>query len=424
MQRKVLFSILIVLLFVMKIDLYAEETITIRIAWWGSQVRHEKTLAVISLFEEKYPNVDIQPIYTGWQEYWDRMAIYAAGGSLPDIMQHDYKYFASYYEHDILKDMDDYVNEIIKISEIDESLLDSARINGKLAGIPAGLNSYTILYDPDKFREAGLEKPSYNWTWDEYKKISRQLHNRLGIYAATSLPMATRNITGLEHYVRQHGQSLFAKSSKELGFTEDLFVNFYNMDLELTKEGVFAPGELRLENHTIENDLIVNGNTAMAAYWTNEIVAISKAAGKSLGMLPFPQTKDQVKSGYYIKPSMYWTITKHSKHPEFAAKFIDFLINNVEANEILNGDRGMAISPRVRAVIEPGLDDVEREMFDFMSYISRNSSIVGPPPLAQYDQLIKILEEVHYKILDGSQTPQEAYQELKTRTNKVLNNNK
>ncbi len=423
MQRKVLLYILIVLLLLININLYAEESVIIRLAWWGSQVRHDKTLKVIELFQERYPNIDIQPIYTGWREYYDRMATYAAGGQLPDVMQHDYKYFTSYYAHNLLVDMDDYLDEILKINDIDESLLESARINGKLSGIPAGLNTYTILYDPDKFVEAGLEEPSYDWTWDEYKKICRQLNNRLGIYAATSLPMATRNITGLEHYVRQHGQSLFAKSSKELGFTEDLFVNFYNMDLELVEEGVFAPGELRLENHTIENDLIVNGRTVMAAYWTNQIVAISEAAGKPLKMLPFPRDKDQMQSGYYLKPSMYWTITKNSKNPDVAAKFIDFLINDLDANKIMNADRGIPISTIVRNEMEPVLDDTMRKMFDFIEYISLHSSIVDSPPPAQYDQVIEILDEVHYKILDGSKSPKEAYQELKIRTNKVLNNN-
>ncbi len=423
MQRKVLLSILIVLLFLINVDLYAEETVAIRLSWWGSQVRHDKTLAVISLFEEKNPNIDIQPIYTGWREYWDRMATFAAGGKLPDIMQHDYKYFTSYYDHNLLVDMDDYLDEILRISDVDESLLDSARIHGKLSGIPAGINTYTILYDPDKFAEAGLEEPNYDWNWDEYKEICRQLNNRLGIYAATSLPMATRNITGLEHYVRQHGQSLFSMSSKELGFTEDLFVEFYNMDLDLTDEGVFAPGELRLENHTIENDLIVNGRTVMAAYWTNQIVAISEAAGKPLKMLPFPQDKEQLQSGYYLKPSMYWTITKNSKHPDIAAKFIDFLINDIEANKIMDADRGIPISTIVRNEMEPLLDDTMGKMFDFIEYISLHSSIVDSPPPAQYNQVIEILDEVHYKILDGSQTPQEAYQELKTRTSSILDNN-
>jgi len=424
MQRRVLLTLLIVLLLVViKMNSSAEEEITIRIAWWGSQVRHDKTLAVIELFEEKFPHIDIQPIYTGWREYWDRMATYAARGNLPDIMQHDYKYLNTYSTYNILLDMDDYVGDILQLSDVDASLLNLGRINGKLYGIPAGLNTYTILYDPDRFQEAGMKEPSYNWTWDEYKEICRELHKRLGIYAATSLPMATRNITGLEHYVRQHGQTLFANSSTELGFTEDLFVDFYEMDLELTREGVFAPGELRLENYTIENDLIVYGQTVMAAYWTNQIVAISEASGKSLKMLPFPRARKQVQPGYYLKPSMYWAITRNSKYPEYAAQFINFLINDVQANEILNADRGIPISARVRTSMESSLGDTEKRMFDFIRYISQEASIIEPPQPAQYDRVIEILEEMHFKILDGSQTPQEAYRELKNRIENVLNNN-
>lgn len=418
-KKSFLFILIILFIFTIKID--AEETITIRIAWWGSQVRHDKTLAVIELFEEKYPNVKIQPIYTGWREYWDRMAIYAAGSNLPDIMQHEYKYFNTYNSHNILLNMDGYIGDILKLNDVDDSLLNSARINGKLYGIPAGLNTYTILYDPDKFKEADLEEPSYDWTWGEYKEICRQLKNKLGIYAATSLPMATRNITGLEHYVRQYGQSLFKNSAKELGFSEELFVEFYNMDLELTCEGVFAPGELRLENYTIENDLIVYGDTVMAAYWTNQIIAISEAAEKPLKMLPFPRAVDQVQTGYYLKPSMYWTVTENSKHPDIAVKFIDFIINDVEASKILNADRGLPISSRVRTSMESTLNSTERRMFDFVRYISRDSKIIEPPQPAQYDKVIEILEEIHFNILNGSQTPQEAYQELKKRTEEVLN---
>lgn len=423
MSRKVLLYFLIILLLLIvktEVAVVSNNNITISISWWGSQVRHNKTLAVIELFERKNPDIKIQPVYTGWREYWDRIAAYAVGGNLPDIMQQDYKYFNSYVDYNILRDMDDYIDSIIKVAEVDEALLESARFDGKLYGIPAGLNTYTILYDPKKFAEAGLTEPSYNWTWNEYKEICRKLHERLGIYAATSLPMATRNITGLEHYVRQHGQSLFDMSAHKLGFTEDLFVDFYKMDLELSREGVFAPGELRLENHTIENDLIVKDAAVMAAYWTNQIVAISKAAGKPLKMLPFPQAKDETRSGYYLKPSMYWTITKNSKHPEIAARFINFLINNLEANKLLNGDRGVPISFDIRQKLQPMLDDPERKMFNFIKYISNNSSIIEPPPPAQYDQVIEILEEVHYKILEGSQTPSEAYQELRMRTDRVL----
>ena len=34
----------------------AQEEITLRISWWGSQERHDRTMAVIELFEERYPH--------------------------------------------------------------------------------------------------------------------------------------------------------------------------------------------------------------------------------------------------------------------------------------------------------------------------------------------------------------------------------
>ena len=38
----------------------AEEEINLRMAWWGSQDRHDKTVAAIELYEELNPNVHIE----------------------------------------------------------------------------------------------------------------------------------------------------------------------------------------------------------------------------------------------------------------------------------------------------------------------------------------------------------------------------
>src|SRR5690625_2032825 len=56
----------------------AEET-TIRVAWWGDQERHDMTLEVIELFEELNPGIKVQPEYTGWDGYWERLNTQAAG---------------------------------------------------------------------------------------------------------------------------------------------------------------------------------------------------------------------------------------------------------------------------------------------------------------------------------------------------------
>ena len=61
--------------------------VTLKLLWWGGQARHDKTLKVLEMFQEKNPNVKIEPTYLGWGQYWDKLAVFAAAEDLPDIFQ-------------------------------------------------------------------------------------------------------------------------------------------------------------------------------------------------------------------------------------------------------------------------------------------------------------------------------------------------
>ena len=42
------------------------DQVTLSISWWGGDSRHEATLAALELFEEKYPNIKVEPQYGAW----------------------------------------------------------------------------------------------------------------------------------------------------------------------------------------------------------------------------------------------------------------------------------------------------------------------------------------------------------------------
>ena len=67
------------------VEVPKEETVELRIAWWGSQNRHDRTIAAIELYEEENPNIDIVYEFNGWEDHWTKLATQAAGGKLPDI---------------------------------------------------------------------------------------------------------------------------------------------------------------------------------------------------------------------------------------------------------------------------------------------------------------------------------------------------
>ena len=62
----------------------AEEDITLRVAWWGNQVRNEGTTAMLDAYMEEHPNVKIEAEFADWSGYWDKLATQAASNNMPD----------------------------------------------------------------------------------------------------------------------------------------------------------------------------------------------------------------------------------------------------------------------------------------------------------------------------------------------------
>src|SRR5436309_11660389 len=70
----------------------AASPVELRVAWWGSQDRHNRTIKAIELFQKKQPHVKVSYEFAGWSDYWTKMTTQAAGPNLPDVMQQDYAY--------------------------------------------------------------------------------------------------------------------------------------------------------------------------------------------------------------------------------------------------------------------------------------------------------------------------------------------
>ena len=126
---------------------------------------------------------------------------------------------------------------------------------------------------------------------------------------------------------------------------------------------------------------IVTGKAAMQYLWSNQMVAAWTAAGDSrhfkLTMLPRPM--DGGKAENYLKPSQFISITKDSKHPKEAAEFIDFMTNSVDANNVLLGERGVPISPKVQDAIKPMLTASQLEAQNYVSEVEKEGSPLPPP---------------------------------------------
>ena len=87
----------------------AQDPTELRLTWWGSQNRHDKTIAVVEMYEAANPDVDIVYEFANFNDYWTKLNTQAAGNELPCVMQQDYAYLAEWANRGLLMPLDSFV---------------------------------------------------------------------------------------------------------------------------------------------------------------------------------------------------------------------------------------------------------------------------------------------------------------------------
>ncbi len=65
----------------------AEEKTDISFSWWGTDTRHDYTMAAIAKFEKLHPDIDVHLQYTEFSGYDKKTAIQMAAHTESDVMQ-------------------------------------------------------------------------------------------------------------------------------------------------------------------------------------------------------------------------------------------------------------------------------------------------------------------------------------------------
>jgi multiple sugar transport system substrate-binding protein len=364
------------------------EPVELHMAWWGSQTRHDRTIAVIEMFMEQHPNITITYEFASFADYWPLLSTKAAAGELPDVIQQDYAYFKQYVQDGLLVPLDPYVADgTIDLSNVDPAAIDGGRVNDELYALSLGTNSQSWAIDVDLFEQAGVPLPEPDWTWADFEAASMAIHESLGIYG---------NAGGMENpqvvncMFLSLGEGLYSDDGLSLGFSDPQpLVDYFNSMVRMQDAGAMVSREDQVANqYTLENNPFVTSEAAMYFAHTNQLTGLWTAAGeaRNIKLVPVPRAEGATQSANYLKPSMFFSVSAHSEHPVEAAMFIDFFTNSVEANEILAAERGVPISSAVQEALLPTLPAPQVEVFGFLK--SLEVSAIRPPDPAKHNELM------------------------------------
>jgi putative aldouronate transport system substrate-binding protein len=179
----------------------SDKKVEISVAVWDADNSFAKGDEVLSKIEDKL-NIKIVPMNVTWDDYTQKIQLWASSGSLPDVFVGDFRTTTSYSQwanqgliKAIPKDLSKYPNLQNYLS--DETITGDAKINGDLYCIPRKTylsqewtsTDRVIAYRWDLAKKAGITKEPENWNefQDMMKAITKADPDKSGVGGMTAV---------------------------------------------------------------------------------------------------------------------------------------------------------------------------------------------------------------------------------------------
>ncbi|WOI55888.1 ABC transporter substrate-binding protein [Palleronia sp. LCG004] len=397
----------------------AQQSGDIRMLWWGSQPRADRTFAVIDMYQEANPDVSIQGETVGWADYWTRLATQVAGRNAPDVIQQDYRYMFEYAGRGALLDMMPYRDEILTLPGVTEADLESGMSDGQLWGVNLGVNSVAMMVNATIFEEAGIPVPENGVSWQEIKDIAIEVAEK-----SDRIEYGVEDSSGYEpslhNWLRQRGKELYTEEG-ELAFDVQDMTEWYQFWADMRDSGATPPPDVQaLDQRSIETHMVTLGNAAMGFANSNQLVGFSQLNEDEIVMRVFPLVEDSTSEGHFFKPSQLLSVAASTEFPELSLDFVNFFITDTEAGKVLDVERGVPISSDVRDAIRPELDEDGLAQLEYIEGLDPYAGPLPPPPPQGAGEIDQMMIQIGQQVAFGQLTPEEGAERLVSQAESIL----
>lgn len=167
----------------------AQEKTQVRLGTWAAVEEANELQAVI---DEVNANAEDFEIVSEPQpaDYYTKLQTTIAGGTAPDLFWLSQEYVAGYAELGAIMEISDMLEAddapAADLSDYFEPILKTAQYDGGTYGLPWISQPVMLYYNPQLFADAGVEEPTEDWTWDDFKSAAETITDpEAGIYGTS-----------------------------------------------------------------------------------------------------------------------------------------------------------------------------------------------------------------------------------------------
>lgn len=153
----------------------------VTLTWWTGQDDSSEVYIdkLVEQFEDEHPNVTIKatPGSATTDDLLGQLSASFAGGTYPDISYAYGSWASELANSGRTLDLTDTIadDEDAHWDEFSEAARATASPDGKTIGFPAVVDNLAVVYNKDLLAEAGLEEPSPDWTWDDFREYAKAM---------------------------------------------------------------------------------------------------------------------------------------------------------------------------------------------------------------------------------------------------------
>lgn len=373
-----------------------------------SQEQLTQTLAVLKLYSERHPDVEIVPEFTNFGAFTDKIATETAGGNAPDMFSVNVDLLAEYARRGVSTPLDQYVPDPIDLSSYLQSAVDAAKFDGKQFAIPNDAIAPAIFINQASFEEAGVETPPDMWTWEELAELASGIGKELGP-RFWGIEDAGGNYIPCDIFLRGRGKSMFTPDHR-LGFEPEDMEAWYAFWQSLRDTGGCPPGDVQALSTDDDPSTagIVAGRTAMAITLTDSFVGFQSLSEDpfALHMMPNGFKGGEMKQRHYSYAGNSTSVSAKSPSHDAIIDIIRFMHFDPEGSRVFYEGSGMIPCSKIlRDKLAETGSDSDRKIIEYLNLLQEDPA---PPRYPGVPGMSGMLGRANEGVAFGQLTPKEA----------------
>jgi multiple sugar transport system substrate-binding protein len=386
----------------------SQESVTVRMAWWGGDARHSMMNELLDMYEERNPGVTIEREFTDFGPYWERLSTQVAAGNAPDLIHFHPSYAGSYARRGLVLDLEPQIAEgNLDLSNFDEIIIESGMVDGSLYYVSIGNTGPSLYFNTVMFDTAGIDLPTNEWTWDDFNLAARELSAALGedVYGTSD---QGGSFDPFRVYLRQRGKDT-VNAEGQLGFGPQDLHDWLSMWESLRQDDAAPPLDITVEAGVPqETSLLANRMAAMHMTNANQLKIFQRFIEDELSLVTLPDGvgEDLLAGDFLVVPTI--AISAGTEHPAVCARIIDFMVNDPDAARLYNAEHGPPGSAEIRDLLIPQLEREDQVVFEFVQDVIATNPVPPEPVPTEYPQIGDLFARTNQDIGYGAVSVDEA----------------